>query len=1005
MDKKVTEQYPPPIVDVKRHSNREFICAQSKLIFRQQLLGLMVKDALRSEGMHQLYRGLLPPLIQRTTTRSIMFGMYDTYKSFLGCVDQPGIWAAWTPRHALAAFLAGATEATLCPLERIQVLLQTSTYHDKFRNTREAFQVVRSYGLPEFYRGLSMIIFRNGTSNVLFFSLRGPLRDLVFQAGHGGTKTHNEAPVLSIFADFVSGAVLGASISTLFFPFNVVKHRMQSFLGSPFQSPLAVFRIVWRERRGSLKELFRGVQLNYTRSLMAWGLTNAGRFYLVFPFFISLRFFDLCWAESPIAGSIAKAAISAPSPWSPSQALKAQTAHLMATDSQPVFPPVRPGSSSSTAPCFPPPMSTNNPMTPIVTPASLPPPTPLTHSPQSMPGSPIEFPLLNESPTPPTGQVHHITTVAMGASTRSPEWSKASAVTTASSIPTSSPNRATLSPISAQPGPSFTGELQIAHPPTPNEREWVLTAGNESAIDNVLAISLMYGGRLVSMGFFYRGSDIYYYAIMHKYQGPVFLKPNPYTYNELMKVAKENEQLDLGLTQLCGQDNGQGKVTFSTYWEKVPNVSFRNRAQYVGVWMKPSISNTPYEAYYGLTLKECLDKDRELRTKGYVAVQFRVFNNANEILCAAIWDYQPRRWHTIEMGESLQQIHRNVLKSQTTVNPRARMPRQISHFIDADQRVNYVVLKIPATYLRGTENLLKPEQLDFIVKRVEHFMRDLDIPGLSVAISKDEKLKFAAGFGYGNLRKREQVTPANQFRVGSVSKPITAAAVLILVDQGKLSLDQRVFGPGSLFGGWNNIDSDPAWMEPRKPTRELISLVLENSPLATKPGRAWIYSNFGYQLLGYIIERISGMSYEEFVKKNVWDRAGVTDVQVARSTLSEKSKREVLYYMSGNRIGFSYLDGFTYRPDLLSEKSLREWIKPSQASNGTYGLGWSVNVMGFNGLVRLDNGLEMAVVVNKEYSERDFFHELGYILHHIGSNCDWWSNPSIDLFNTPPTLF
>ncbi|KAI6205275.1 hypothetical protein M3Y94_00773900 [Aphelenchoides besseyi] len=291
MDKKVTEQYPPPLVDTKRHSNREFICGwcagcietcilfpQSKLIFRQQLLGLMVKDAvaqLRSEGMHQLYRGLLPPLIQRTTTRSIMFGMYDTYKGFLGCVDQPGIWSAWTPRHALAAFLAGATEASLCPLERIQVLLQTSTYHDKFRNTREAFQVVRSYGLPEFYRGLSMIIFRNGISNVLFFSLRGPLRDLVFQAGHGGTKTHNEAPVLSIFADFVSGAVLGASISTLFFPFNVVKHRMQSVLGSPFQSPLAVFRIVWRERRESLKELFRGVQLNYTRSLMAWGLTNA----------------------------------------------------------------------------------------------------------------------------------------------------------------------------------------------------------------------------------------------------------------------------------------------------------------------------------------------------------------------------------------------------------------------------------------------------------------------------------------------------------------------------------------------------------------------------------------------------------------------------------------------------------------------------------------------------------------------------------------------------------
>lgn len=90
-------------------------------------------------------------------------------------------------------------------------------------------------------------------------------------------------------------------------------------------------------------------------------------------------------------------------------------------------------------------------------------------------------------------------------------------------------------------------------------------------------------------------------------------------------------------------------------------------------------------------------------------------------------------------------------------------------------------------------------------------------------------------------------------------------------------------------GGWNNLDSDPAWLEPRKPTAELISMVLENQPLNVKPGKAWIYSNFGYQLLGYIIERVSGTSYEEFVKKHIWERVGVQDIQVARPTLPEKS--------------------------------------------------------------------------------------------------------------------
>lgn len=64
--------------------------------------------------------------------------------------------------------------------------------------------------------------------------------------------------------------------------------------------------------------------------------------------------------------------------------------------------------------------------------------------------------------------------------------------------------------------------LQTVHPPAPNEKDWVLTAGNESLVDNVLAISLQYGGRLVSMGYYLRGQDVNYYAIMHKYTGIKF---------------------------------------------------------------------------------------------------------------------------------------------------------------------------------------------------------------------------------------------------------------------------------------------------------------------------------------------------------------------------------------------------------------------------------------------------------------------------------------------------
>ena len=70
----------------------------------------------------------------------------------------------------------------------------------------------------------------------------------------------------------------------------------------------------------------------------------------------------------------------------------------------------------------------------------------------------------------------------------------------------------------------------------------------------------------------------------------------------------------------------------------------------------------------------------------------------------------------------------------------------------------------------------------------------------------DHSLTTSSAFGYANLRRKEMVTPYHQFRVGSVSKPITAAAVLVLVDQGLLDIDKRVFGPDSIFGR-NDISS------------------------------------------------------------------------------------------------------------------------------------------------------------------------------------------------------
>uniref|UniRef100_A0A5S6QX66 Uncharacterized protein n=1 Tax=Trichuris muris TaxID=70415 RepID=A0A5S6QX66_TRIMR len=182
---------------------------------------------MRREGISKLYRGILPPLLQRTSARCIMFGTYNHYCRLLGCHDNHRctIWAT------TAAFLAGCTEAFLCPFERVQTILQSPNYHGQFKNAFDVFWKLRKYGLAEYYRGWSAILLRNGFSNALFFASRDPLKELV--TSRLGLYVEKEEVNISndlvhLVGDFASGSFLGATISTLFFPLNMLKTRSQA---------------------------------------------------------------------------------------------------------------------------------------------------------------------------------------------------------------------------------------------------------------------------------------------------------------------------------------------------------------------------------------------------------------------------------------------------------------------------------------------------------------------------------------------------------------------------------------------------------------------------------------------------------------------------------------------------------------------------------------------------------------------------------------------------------
>jgi hypothetical protein len=233
----------------------------NKAMFRQQVHNIPTADAcrqLRDEGLGSLYRGVLSPLLMKALSSSVMFGSYSQYSRIL---QQDRAWGVGRAKAA-AAVMAGASEAMLMPLERVQVLMQDQANHARFRNTPHALFSLRAHGVTEYYRGFTAILLRNCPGNVIFFTCREDLKE----------RLAPKAWATSYVFDFLGGACLGAFISTMFFPVNVTKTHMQLVVGGPFLRFRTVFAQLWQER--GLVGMFRGVHVNYTRSFLSWGIVN-----------------------------------------------------------------------------------------------------------------------------------------------------------------------------------------------------------------------------------------------------------------------------------------------------------------------------------------------------------------------------------------------------------------------------------------------------------------------------------------------------------------------------------------------------------------------------------------------------------------------------------------------------------------------------------------------------------------------------------------------------------
>ncbi len=193
------------------------------------------------------------------------------------------------------------------------------------------------------------------------------------------------------------------------------------------------------------------------------------------------------------------------------------------------------------------------------------------------------------------------------------------------------------------------------------------------------------------------------------------------------------------------------------------------------------------------------------------------------------------------------------------------------------------------------------------VARLESFviskMSETRIPGLSIAVLKDGEVVYQRGFGYRDLESALPATPRTVYGVGSITKTVTAIAVMQLVERGLLSLDDpaerylgfelRVKGkPVTIHHLLTHTSGIPAlgyaealirgllgvaesWLPAAKPD-DVVAFVRGASAWAThEPGERFFYLNEGYVLLGRIVEKVSGLPYEEYVRKNILEPAGM----------------------------------------------------------------------------------------------------------------------------------
>jgi CubicO group peptidase (beta-lactamase class C family) len=391
-----------------------------------------------------------------------------------------------------------------------------------------------------------------------------------------------------------------------------------------------------------------------------------------------------------------------------------------------------------------------------------------------------------------------------------------------------------------------------------------------------------------------------------------------------------------------------------------------------------------------------------------------------------------------------------------------------------------IIEKLVPVNVRLTNNYSSGIDFAGSEKIVNSFLHKWSITGASIAISKDGKLIYARGFGYADSASHQETQPFNQFRIASISKLITAVGVMKLQEEGKLSLNDKVFGADGILNdpyfsnpkdkrvyditvahllshqsGWSQRYGDQMFMplvvaekmgvKTPVDTKTIIRFAL-NKKLQYTPGAGRAYSNLGYSILGLVIEKVSGMSYEDYCKQKIFEPLGIYDMTIAGNLSTEKTPFEVTYYEpcdavlkpsiydtckmvvpsnGGNDIRalggagawlatapdlmrlLLAVDGYKSKPDILSDESIRFM---TDNNNGFAPVGWKATVNdgtwwrtgsfpGSAGMMkRQSDGISWVVLFNSSaWNGPEIYSYINNMMYRVESQFKSW--PSYDLYS------